>query len=159
MYLHTVPELAALVRDRRQALGLSQAAVAARIGTSRQWLVAFEGGQPNVELAPVLRALRLLGLRIAVTSAVATPNGAPSVAPTATGATLPISRRSRSAAGRGTTSRTPARTPSAQRAAGAASRAAATGLQPPSSGGAADGVESVLDRLRPPRPSTPRTDR
>ena len=155
MYLHTVPELAALVRDRRQALGLSQAAVAARIGTSRQWLVAFEGGQPNVELAPVLRALRLLGLRIAVTSAVATPNGAPATV----GAPPPIGRRSRSAAGRGTTSRAPDRTPSAQRAAGAASRAAATGLQPPSSGGAADGVESVLDRLRPPRPSTPRTDR
>ena len=118
MYIHTVPEIAALVRDRRQALGLSQAAVAARIGASRQWLVAFEGGQPNVELAPVLGALRLLGLRIAVTSADA-----------------PLS------------------------AAADASGTAATGVNPPSSGAAADGVHLVLDRLRPPRRSTPRTDR
>lgn len=159
MYLHTVPELAALVRDRRQALGLSQAAVAARIGTSRQWLVAFEGGQSNVELAPVLRALRLLGLRIAVTSAATSAGATPHVAPTAAGAPPTIGRRSRSAAGQGASSRGPDRTPSAQRAARAASRAAGTGLQPPSSVGAAGGVQSVLDRLRPPRPSTPRTDR
>lgn len=96
MFIHTVPEIAALVRVRRQELGLSQAAVAARIGTSRQWLVAFEGGQPNVEFAPVLRALRLLGLRIAVT---------------------------------------------------------------PTDGAAANGVHRVLDRLRPPRRSTPPKDR
>ena len=92
MYIHTVPEIAALVRDRRQELGLSQAAVAARIGTSRQWLVAFEGGQPNVELAPVLRALRLLGLRIAVTPADAAQGAAADASHTgATGSNPPSS--------------------------------------------------------------------
>lgn len=107
MYLHTVPELALLIRERRQALGLSQAAVAARIGVSRQWLVAFEGGQPNVEFAPVLRALHLLGLRIAVTPTEVPPSGS-----TTDGAAGPFGP-----------------------------------------------IESVLDRLRPPRPSTPRKDR
>lgn len=128
MFIHTVPELAALVRERRKALGLTQADVAARIGASRQWLVAFEGGQANVELAPVLRALRLLGLTIAVTPIATEPPQTPS-------ADTPHPRRPRPRSTAGPT------------------------LQLPSGGASADGVRSVLARLRAPRRPNRSTDR
>ncbi|MHB0947842.1 MAG: helix-turn-helix domain-containing protein [Gemmatimonadaceae bacterium] len=128
MFIHTVPELAALVRERRKALGLTQADVAARIGASRQWLVAFEGGQTNVELAPVLRALRLLGLTIAVTPIATEPRQKPSA-----DTPRPRHPRPRGAAG-------PA-------------------VQPPSGGASANGVRSVLARLRAPRQPNRSTDR
>lgn len=34
-----------IVRDRRRKLGLTQAQLAERIGTSRQWVVGFERGR------------------------------------------------------------------------------------------------------------------
>lgn len=40
--------------------------MAASVGVSRQWLSAFEGGKPTVNLGLVLRVLDRLGLRLEV---------------------------------------------------------------------------------------------
>ena len=64
MKLNSVQDLAAAVRGRRLALGLSQGNLALRAGVSRDWVNYFEGGKPTVELAHVLRVLDALGLRL-----------------------------------------------------------------------------------------------
>lgn len=64
MKLGSVQDVAAAVRGRRQALGLSQGELASMAGVSRDWMNYFEGGKPTVELAHVLRVLDALGLRL-----------------------------------------------------------------------------------------------
>ena len=64
MQVNSMRDLAAAVRGRRQDLGLSQAELAARVGVSRAWINAVEGGKPSVELGLVLRLLDDLGLRL-----------------------------------------------------------------------------------------------
>jgi len=60
--MQTVKDLANAVRGRRLALGLSQSAVAERIGASRKWLYEFEAGKPGAELGLVLAVLAALDL-------------------------------------------------------------------------------------------------
>jgi y4mF family transcriptional regulator len=62
--ISSIRDLAAAVRGRRQALGLSQAEVARTAGVSRQWLIEFESGKPTAELQLMLRLLEALGLTI-----------------------------------------------------------------------------------------------
>jgi len=64
MYLKTPAEIGMLVRDRRQALGLDQATLAARIGTSRRWIIDLERGKETLSLNLVLKALRALDIRL-----------------------------------------------------------------------------------------------
>lgn len=64
MTVNSVRDLAAAVRGRRLALGLSQGDLASRAGVSRDWINYFEAGKPTVELAHVLRVLDALGLRL-----------------------------------------------------------------------------------------------
>jgi transcriptional regulator with XRE-family HTH domain len=64
MLVRTPKDLGAMIRDRRRQLGIDQAALAARIGSSRQWVVAVERGHPRAELALVLRALSSLDLAL-----------------------------------------------------------------------------------------------
>ncbi len=64
MKLNSVQDVAAAVRGRRQALGLSQGELASMAGVSRDWMNYFEGGKPTVELAHVLRVLDALDLRL-----------------------------------------------------------------------------------------------
>jgi HTH-type transcriptional regulator/antitoxin HipB len=64
MKLNSVLDVAAAIRGRRQALGLTQGELASMAGVSRDWVNAFEGGKPTVELAHVLRVLDALGLRL-----------------------------------------------------------------------------------------------
>jgi HTH-type transcriptional regulator / antitoxin HipB len=68
MWIHTVDDVAQLVRDRRKQLGLSQAALADRASVSRHWLVELEQGKPTAEVALVLRTLVALGLRVDVSN-------------------------------------------------------------------------------------------
>ena len=57
-----------IVRDRRLALGISQAALAERIGMSRQWVVRFENGSAAVAtIDHVARIADALDLEIDVT--------------------------------------------------------------------------------------------
>jgi DNA-binding XRE family transcriptional regulator len=62
--LHTPRDVGALVRDARLHANLTQAQLAARIGASRFWVVAFEAGKARAELGLVLKALRALGLTV-----------------------------------------------------------------------------------------------
>ena len=57
MRLRTAADFGAAIRHRRRELDLTQAALAERIGVSRQWVVEVERGKPRATLQLVLRAL------------------------------------------------------------------------------------------------------
>ena len=59
-------DLGLAIRERRRALRLDQAALAKRVGVSRQWISDIERGKPRAELALVLRTLKELDLEIVV---------------------------------------------------------------------------------------------
>ncbi len=61
MRFRTPEDLGILLRERRMALGLSQAALAERVGVSRQWIVDLEQGKPRLEIGLVLRTAEALG--------------------------------------------------------------------------------------------------
>jgi len=54
----TVRDVALVARDRRSALGWSQAQLAAKVGVGREWIIQFEKGKPTAEWGLVLRVLR-----------------------------------------------------------------------------------------------------
>jgi HTH-type transcriptional regulator/antitoxin HipB len=60
--LRTPADCGALIRDRRRALALDQAALAQMIGVSRLWVNQVERGKPGASLGLVLRALNALGV-------------------------------------------------------------------------------------------------
>ncbi|MDO9396995.1 MAG: helix-turn-helix domain-containing protein [Herbiconiux sp.] len=59
-------EIGGLVRELRLERELTQADLAERAGVSREWLLAFERGKPNVDLARVLDVLTALGMTLDV---------------------------------------------------------------------------------------------
>nr|WP_245452346.1 helix-turn-helix domain-containing protein [Bradyrhizobium forestalis] len=59
----TRPDVGAVIRDRRKRLKLDQSTLAKRIGVSRQWVIDVEHGHPRAEVALLLRALDVLGIR------------------------------------------------------------------------------------------------
>lgn len=69
MRISSPTDLGALVRQERQDQGLTQAELAERAGTTRQWVVQFEAGAPNARLELVLATLRALDLIVDVRSA------------------------------------------------------------------------------------------
>ena len=56
------------VRGERERQGLSQQAVAERVGCTRQWVAALEAGGERLEVALVLRTLNALGIRLDASS-------------------------------------------------------------------------------------------
>ena len=62
MRIRTPADIGALIRDRRLELGLDQRTLARKVGVSRQWVVAMEGGKPTAEIALVLRTIAALGI-------------------------------------------------------------------------------------------------
>lgn len=64
MRIRTPADFGAVIRERRKQLGLDQAALAKRIGTSRQWVIGIEQGHPRAALGLVLRTLDMLGIRL-----------------------------------------------------------------------------------------------
>ncbi|MBL8897588.1 MAG: helix-turn-helix transcriptional regulator [Planctomycetes bacterium] len=66
MRIRTAKDLGLLAREQRKRRGWGQAELAERVGVSRQWVVAFEGGKPGVELGLVLRTLHELGLELEI---------------------------------------------------------------------------------------------
>ena len=62
-------DLGLLIRETRKERGWDQAELAARVGVSRKWVVEAEAGKPRAELALVLRALRVLDVRLTAESA------------------------------------------------------------------------------------------
>jgi len=66
MSFRTPAQLGTAIRRQRKLLGLDQAVLAARIGTSRQWVIGLEKGHARAELGLVLRAINALGLVIEI---------------------------------------------------------------------------------------------
>ncbi len=64
MKVNSMRDVAAAVRGRRKDLGISQAALATRVGVSRAWVNAVEAGKPSVEFDLVLRLFDHLDLRM-----------------------------------------------------------------------------------------------
>ena len=64
MQVRTPTALGSLIRARRRELNLDQSELAARVGTSRQWIIAVEKGKPKAELGLVLRTLAALKLTL-----------------------------------------------------------------------------------------------
>ena len=64
--LRTAPHLSRALRDRRRALGLSQAAVAERASVSPQWLSGFENGKGSCGTHRAMRLAEALGLSVAL---------------------------------------------------------------------------------------------
>lgn len=68
MRVITTDDLGALVRQERHDQGLTQAELAERIGTTRQWVSQFESGALNPRVSLVLAALAALELDLDVRS-------------------------------------------------------------------------------------------
>jgi HTH-type transcriptional regulator/antitoxin HipB len=66
MNIQASNDLGALIRDRRNKLGITQGALADKAGVSRAWIVALEQGKPSAQIDLVLRTLRELGLTLMV---------------------------------------------------------------------------------------------
>lgn len=66
MIIRSPKDLGAAVKARRKATGLDQAALAAKVGVTRQWIGALEQGKAGAELALVLRTLRALDIPISI---------------------------------------------------------------------------------------------
>ena len=57
-------DLGTLIRQTRQSAGLTQQALAHQVGSTRQWVIRLEQGQPTVAMARVLDVLSELGLEM-----------------------------------------------------------------------------------------------
>jgi len=66
MIVHATADLGALIRSRRQELGLDQIALALRAGVSRYWIMDIESGKSTAAIGLVLRTLRSLDLVVDV---------------------------------------------------------------------------------------------
>ena len=65
MRIASASDIAAIIRGRRQDLGLTQGEVAKRAGVSRRWLVNFEAsGSTHAELGTILRVIDALDLAL-----------------------------------------------------------------------------------------------
>jgi HTH-type transcriptional regulator/antitoxin HipB len=74
MIVRTATDLANLVRDYRRRQGLTQAALAARVGASRKWMIDLEAGKRTADLSLVLRTLNALGLELSIRQRAARPS-------------------------------------------------------------------------------------
>jgi y4mF family transcriptional regulator len=71
IHLRRADDIAGLIKARREALGLSQQALADRLTVSRKWVNEIEQGNSNAKLGLVLRALNELGIDLFGQSATA----------------------------------------------------------------------------------------
>lgn len=62
--LRNAEHLGSAIRLKRKEKGLSQSALAERLGVERKWVLRLEAGNPKAEFALVLKALDLVGLRV-----------------------------------------------------------------------------------------------
>ena len=66
MIIANAHQLGALLRQTRKDRGMTQAALAAAAGVSRQWVIAAEAGSPAAQLDLTLDVLRAAGLVVDV---------------------------------------------------------------------------------------------
>lgn len=73
--LRTPSELGAIVREAREAHGLTQDELALAAGTGRRFIGDLERGKPTAQIGPALRVLESLGIEIGVEGAPAAGDG------------------------------------------------------------------------------------
>ena len=66
MDIRTPKDLGAAIRSRRKALKLDQAALAAKVGVSRQWIIDIEKGKPRAPVDLVLQTFKALGMTLSI---------------------------------------------------------------------------------------------
>ena len=66
MEVHSVRELAAVVRSLRREKGWTQAELARAAGVGREWVIHLEKGRPGLELGLVMATLKALGVRLRI---------------------------------------------------------------------------------------------
>lgn len=66
MYLHNRRDLGSLIRSLRKKKGWTQEELATQLGKTRRWMMQVELGQTNADIATILRALRMLGVRLRI---------------------------------------------------------------------------------------------
>lgn len=69
MNVYNARDLGAAARQKREALGLTQQAVADAASVSREWLLSFESGKPGVSLSRVFTVLHTLHLTLELSDA------------------------------------------------------------------------------------------
>ena len=60
----SINDIGRLVREARQAAGVTQQSLADQAGTTRQWIIRLEQGQRTVTMGVVLDVLMVLGLEL-----------------------------------------------------------------------------------------------
>lgn len=68
MEVHSVRELAAVIRSLRREKGWTQATLAREAGVGREWVIHLEKARPGVELGLVMSTLKALGVRLKIES-------------------------------------------------------------------------------------------
>ncbi len=66
MKIYSINDLASLVKSRRKGMGLTQVALAKKIGVKPLWISQFENGKATVQLGLVLRTLKVMDLSITI---------------------------------------------------------------------------------------------
>jgi transcriptional regulator with XRE-family HTH domain len=64
MRIRSSKDLGVYLRARRTQLGMAQATLAEKAGTSRKWLIEVESGKPGAALSLVMRTLRALDVAV-----------------------------------------------------------------------------------------------
>jgi HTH-type transcriptional regulator/antitoxin HipB len=64
MRIRTPKDIGALIRERRQTLGLDQGQLAKKVGVSRLWINQIERGKPGASLGLVLRTLTAVNAEV-----------------------------------------------------------------------------------------------
>jgi HTH-type transcriptional regulator / antitoxin HipB len=72
--LKTAKEFGQLVRNRRKALGWTQAELAAACGTGERFIVELESGKPSCQLEKALTAARAVGIALGDLSHLSKPH-------------------------------------------------------------------------------------
>lgn len=63
--VRTARDVGLLLRDARKRAKLDQATLAERLGVSRKWIIDTERGNEGAALGTILRALDMVGVRLA----------------------------------------------------------------------------------------------
>ncbi|MEX0729424.1 MAG: helix-turn-helix domain-containing protein [Aquisalimonadaceae bacterium] len=64
MRIRTAYDLGRLIRSHRKSQGLSQRALAEKVGTTQSWVWAIEQGKPSAEVGLLLRTLDVLAVEV-----------------------------------------------------------------------------------------------
>jgi HTH-type transcriptional regulator/antitoxin HipB len=74
MRVRTSKDIGLVIREQRKTVGLSQEALAAKVGVGRQWIVEVEKGKPRADAGLLLRVLSALDLDVDIRPRDAAPS-------------------------------------------------------------------------------------